>query len=450
MYDLVVIGAGPGGYTAAIKAAKNNLKVALIEKSELGGTCINEGCIPTKVYAHAASVINNINEGNEFGITSKYNFDMNKLHEKKNRVIEELNFGLNYLMENNNIDVIKGEAEFLDESSIIVNGVEYKSKNFIIATGSNSMIPPINGIENNHVIYSKEALEIVDLPKDLLIVGGGVIGLEFAFIFNSFGCNVVIAEALPEILPNLDNEIVEVYKDIIKSKGIKLMLDSKVETIYEDFTVEINNNKKTEQFIADKIIIATGRKPNINGIDKLGLEYSNKGIKVDSSMRTNISNIYCIGDVNGISQLAHVASYQADIAVKNIIGDNCSAHFKAIPNCIYTDPEVSFVGISEKEAKKIYDDVKIGLFPFSYSGRSKTMGSNKGLVKIVSGGEYNQILGAQIVGKDSSEIINELVLAIKYDFSINEIIDSIHAHPTLSEAIKEACEDVLKLSANRD
>lgn len=449
MYDLIVIGGGPGGYSAAIRASQYGLKVALAEQNKLGGTCINAGCIPTKVYAHAASLINEIKGSSEFGINAKYNLDLDQLRNKKNSVIKSLASGISYLMEKNKIDIINGRAEFLDENTVIVGGSRYNSKNFIIATGSEPFIPAIEGINNNGVIISDEALEMKSIPKSILIVGAGIIGLEFANIYNALGSEVTIIEMLPDLLPMVDRDVAEVYCEILKSRNIKLFLNSKVEKIEKGLEVTISGYNEKQIMKCETALVAVGRKANINGVSALNLEIDKKGIKVNSRMQTSIDNIYCIGDVNGISQLAHVASYQGDVAVKNIVGEYNEAEYNVIPGCIYTDPEISFVGLNETEARKKYADTKIGTYPYSYSGRAQTMGANEGLIKVICEGNYDRIVGVQIIGKDASELIHEGSLAIKYELSVHELIESIHAHPTLSEMFKEACEDVLGISINK-
>ncbi|MCG0276192.1 MAG: dihydrolipoyl dehydrogenase, partial [Thermosediminibacteraceae bacterium] len=444
-YNVIVIGGGPGGYTAAIRASELGAKVALVEEDSLGGTCLNKGCIPTKVYAHAASIINEIKNAGEFGIATQYSLEVDKLRAKKERVVKRLVDGVSYLMKAHNVEVIKGKAKFIDRNTIEVDR-KYTAEKFIIATGSKALVPPLPGIDLPEVMTSDRALELERVPGKVVIIGAGIIGLEFANIYSSLGSQVTIIEMLPELLPMVDRDIAGIFESALKNKGIELYLNSRVEKIEKGPIVIFSKDGNTERLECDAVLVAVGRVPNINGVEALKLEMKGKGIKVDDYMRTNIDNIYAVGDVTGGIQLAHVAAYQGIIAAHNAVGDKKKADLNVVPSCVYTEPEIAWVGLNETLARKKYEDIKVGTFTYSGLGRALTMGEDYGLIKIIAEAKYNQIVGMEIIGRDATEIIHEGVLAIKEEFTAEEVAETIHAHPTISEGIKEACEDILGLS----
>lgn len=447
-YDVIVVGGGPGGYTAAIRLADLGKKVAVVEENSLGGTCLNRGCIPTKVYAHAAELINSIKSANDFGIAAEYNLDIDKMRKKKERVVKRLVAGVGYLMKSHNIDVINGKATFLDKNTIQVDK-KYTAENFIIATGSKTFVPPIPGTDDPGMMISDKALELENVPERIVIVGAGIIGLEFANIYSTLGSKVTVIEMLPELLPMIDRDIADIMQKALRNKKIDLHLNSKVERIEAGPAVVYSENGTSVKVDCDAVLMAVGRVANVNGIENLGLEMDRKGIKVDLHMKTSIDNIYAIGDVTGGIQLAHVASYEGIIAAHNIAGEVKEADLNAVPSCVYTEPEIAWVGLNEKQAKEKYGEIKIGTFPYSALGRAMTMGESEGLIKIIAEGKYNQIVGMQIIGKDATEMIHEGVLAVKEEFTAEELADTIHAHPTLSEGIKEAAEDILGMPINK-
>jgi len=448
-YDVIVVGGGPGGYTAAIRLSELGKKVALIEEDSLGGTCLNRGCIPTKVYAHAAELVSSIKEAKDFGINVEYTLDIAKLRQKKERVVKRLVGGVGYLMNLHHIDVINGKGTFIDKNTVEVNGAKYTAENFIIATGSKVFLPPIEGIDLEGVMTSDKALELEKIPEKIVIIGAGIIGLEFANIYASLGSKVIMIEMLPQLLPMLDRDVVGVMEKALKKQKIELHLNSKVEKIERGLRVIYTENGNQESVECDAVLVAVGRVPNVNGVDALNLEMNGRGIKVDSHMRTSIENIYAIGDVTGGIQLAHVASYQGIVAAHNIAGEEKEADLTAVPNCLYTNPEVAWVGLNESQAREKYGEVKIGTFPYTALGRAMTMGESDGFVKIIAEGKYGRVVGMEIIGAGATEIIHEGVLAIKEEFTLEELADSIHAHPTLSESIKEAAEDALGMPINK-
>ncbi|NNG66032.1 dihydrolipoyl dehydrogenase [Caldanaerobacter subterraneus] len=448
-YDVIVVGGGPGGYTAAIRLSELGKKVALIEEDSLGGTCLNRGCIPTKVYAHAAELVTRIKEAKDFGITAEYTLDIAKLRQKKERVVKRLVGGVGYLMNLHHIDVINGKGTFIDKNTVEVNGAKYTAENFIIATGSKVFLPPIEGIDLEGVMTSDKALELEKIPEKIVIIGAGIIGLEFANIYASLGSKVIMIEMLPQLLPMLDRDVVGVMEKALRKQKIELHLNSKVEKIERGLRVIYTENGNQESVECDAVLVAVGRVPNVNGVDALNLEMYGRGIKVDSHMRTSIENIYAIGDVTASIQLAHVASYQGIVAAHNIAGEEKEADLTAVPNCLYTNPEVAWVGLNESQAREKYGEVKIGTFPYTALGRAMTMGESDGFVKIIAEGRYGRVVGMEIIGAGATEIIHEGVLAIKEEFTLEELADSIHAHPTLSESIKEAAEDALGMPINK-
>ncbi|EMT38564.1 dihydrolipoamide dehydrogenase [Thermoanaerobacter thermohydrosulfuricus] len=447
-YDVIVLGGGPGGYTAAIRLSELGKKVAVVEEYSLGGTCLNRGCIPTKVYSHAAELINAIKDAKDFGIMAQYTLDIAKLRQRKERVVKRLVGGVGYLMNLHHIDVIKGRGRFVDENTIEVDK-RYTAENFIIATGSKVFLPPIEGINLEGVITSDKALELERIPEKIVIIGAGIIGLEFANIYSALGSKVVIIEMLPQLLPMLDRDIADTMEKILRHKKIELHLNSKVEKIEEGLKVVYTTEGNTRVVECDTVLVAVGRVANVNGIEALNLDMDKKGIKVDSHMRTSIKNIYAIGDVTGGIQLAHVASYQGIVAVHNIAGEEKEADLNAVPNCLYTSPEIAWVGLNEVQAREKFGDVKIGTFPYTALGRAMTMGQNDGFVKIIAEAKYNRVVGMEIIGAGATEIIHEGVLAIKEEFTLEELADAIHAHPTLSESVKEAAEDALGMPINK-
>ncbi|MGB9679184.1 MAG: dihydrolipoyl dehydrogenase [Thermoanaerobacteraceae bacterium] len=447
-YDVIILGGGPGGYTAAIRLSELGKKVAIIEEDSLGGTCLNRGCIPTKVYAHAAEIINNISSAKDFGILAQYTIDIAKLRQKKERVVRRLVGGVGYLMNLHKVDVIKGKGNFIDEHTIEVDK-KYTAENFIIATGSKVFMPPIEGLNLEGVVTSNKALELEKVPEKIVIIGAGIIGLEFANIYSSLGSKVTIIEMLPELLPMLDRDIADIMGKALKRKKIDIHFNSKVERIEEGLKVVYTSDGNTQEEHCDMVLVAVGRVANINGIESLSLDMDRKGIKVDAHMRTSIKNIYAVGDVTGGIQLAHVASYQGIVAANNIAENIKEADLTVIPSAIYTDPEIAWVGLTEKLAKEKYKDLKIGNFPYSASGRAMTMGQSEGIVKVIAEAKYNRVIGMEIIGAGATEIIHEGVLAIKEEFTLEELADSIHGHPTLSESIKEACEDALGMPINK-
>ncbi|GLC31574.1 dihydrolipoyl dehydrogenase [Clostridium omnivorum] len=448
--DILIIGGGPGGYVAAIKAAQMGAKVVLAEKEALGGTCLNLGCIPTKALVRSAEVYRELREAEKYGCYAEnISYDLKKVMDRKDSVIKELVSGIQYLMDKNKITIVKGMAEFIDKESVLVKSstseTTIMAKNIIVATGSKSVNPPIKGIELSEVINSSEALNLKELPKKLVIIGGGVIGMEFAFIFSSFGSQVTVIEYVDDCLMNCDSDICnELYRSA-KDCGIKIYTKAKVEAIIraEDGSsiVEFKTENETKYVTADKILSAAGRAPYYEGlnIENAGIELGEKrGIKVNSHMETNVEGIYAIGDVTNIVQLAHVASHQGIVAVESIMGTSVDMDYSTVPSVIFTYPEIAMVGITEKQAEIMGIDIKVGKFPIAANGKALTYGESQGFIKLIEDKSTGRLIGGAVVGLHASDLIGEITLAVKNNLTAKHIEETIHAHPTTTEIIHEA------------
>jgi dihydrolipoamide dehydrogenase len=449
--DITIIGGGPGGYVAAIKAAKMGAKVVVIEKEKLGGTCLNWGCIPTKTLVRSAEVYELLKEAEEFGCYAEnVGVDIKKVISRKDKVVGQLVQGIEYLFVKNNIRFIRGNAKISDKNTITtkekMTDITINSKNIIVATGSVSSKLRIQGIDIENVIDSKEALQINELPKKLVVIGGGVIGMEFAYIFANFGVDISIVEYFDECLASCDKDICSENEKSALNKGIKLYTSAKVEEIIkaedEECLVVFTQNGEKKYISAEKVLVAVGRTPYFEGIgiEDLGIELNEngKGIKVNSKMQTSIPNIYAIGDVTNVMQLAHVASHQGIVAVKNIMGESCEMDYNVVPAAIFTQPEIAMVGISEKDAEKQKLNIEIGKFPFAANGKALTFGDDKGFIKLIKEKETGRIIGGSIIGIHATDLIGEVTLAIKNNLTAEQIAETIHAHPTTSEVIHEA------------
>ncbi|MFZ2537785.1 MAG: dihydrolipoyl dehydrogenase, partial [Oscillospiraceae bacterium] len=452
--DLLVIGAGPGGYVAAIYAAKNGLKVTLVEKSELGGTCLNVGCIPTKAIVKSSEICHNAHNASHFGVVIDGNIsvDMKQVIKRKDEVKNRLISGIDFLMKKNEINVISGQASFVDAGTVAVTGNEnyiIKAKDIIVATGSKISNIAIPGIDLPFVLNSTTALSCTDLPKSIAVIGGGVIGMEFAFIYKNFGVDVHVIEFMDRLLTMVDRDISEEIQEIAKEEHIHVHTSSKVMKIQSSVdgkaVIAYEDKDGEHLLVSDKVLVAIGREPNLDGlaIENSGvlLNDRGRGIKVDTSMRTNIKHIYAIGDVTNIIQLAHVASHQGIVAVENIINKPKEMEYSAVPNVIFTAPEIASVGINEDEAKAKGMNITVSKFEFSGNGKALTMNEPRGFIKLIKNNETNKIIGGSIIGADASSLISSLTLAIANGFSEKEITETIFPHPTTGEIIHEAAMD---------
>lgn len=443
-YDIIVIGAGPGGYETAIKAAQCGKKTCIIEKEHFGGTCLNIGCIPTKVLIHTADMLNEIKKANEYAIggiePAKAAVDMARLQKRKEGVVKTLTTGVQALLRANKVAIENGVASFKDSHTITVGNKDITAENIIIATGSKVFMPPFIEVKNSkNVITSDDALSLARVPKSMCIIGGGVIGVEFAYFFNSIGAKVTVLELMDHILPMVDSEISNIAKKKMEKDGIEFKLGAKVKRV-ENGKVYYEFSGKEECADAESVLMAVGRVPNTDGLkaEEIGIEFNKKAIVADEKCRTNIANIYAIGDVNGKVMLAHTASHEGMVAVADICGHSESVDYEKIPSCIYVSPEISAIGLTEEAAKKAGKDIKIGRFPMAANGKSMICGATEGMVKAVIDAKTGEILGVHIYADRATEMIGEISVAITSELTAEEIIETIHPHPTVNEAVGEA------------
>lgn len=447
-YDAIVIGGGPAGYTSAIRIAQLGGKVCIIEEDKVGGTCLNRGCIPTKALLTSAGLYNKIKKARDFGINiDNYSADFPAMMQRKDRIVNRLRMGVEYLLKNNGVEILKGRGKVKGKGTVeVANGNEVQTiqgTHIVIASGSKPAKIPGIEYNGNTVVTSDELLSLTNLPGSLLIIGGGVIGCEFACIFSELGTKVSIVEMLPQILPAEDEEIALTLRGILEKRGIKIYTGTKVNTIATGPSQVISELSNGEKIETEKVLVCTGRVPNSSG---LGLEES--GVKVekgrvitDQKMRTNIEGIYAIGDVTGGILLAHVAMAEGVVAAENIMGKELTIDYTAVPSCIFTFPEIASVGLSEKKARETGMGIVIGKFPFTASGKALAGGEQEGFVKVVSE-KSGKILGVHIIGPEATNLIAEAVLCIQNNIGVEKIARTIHAHPTLPEAFLEATLDL--------
>lgn len=446
---LVIVGGGPGGYVAAIRAAQLGAEVTLIEKEKLGGTCLNVGCIPTKVLAHTSDLLEELKEAKKIGIDIEGSAKVNwsKLQNRKKYIIKRLVSGVSGLLTANKVKVINGTGKLQAGNVVFVakeDGTveEIKYDKLVIASGSRAFIPAIEGKELTGVIDSTGALNLEKVPSSLVVIGGGVIGIELANIFNSMGCKVTVIEMMQHILPPIDREISEMLKNKLIKDGIEIHTNhrvTKIEECAEDLQVSFSGEKDLV-VNAEKVLIAVGRAANIKdlNLEAVGIKTERNYIVVNDKMETNIKNIYAIGDCTGKNMLAHVASDQGIVAVENIMGKNKEMDYKTVPACVYTKPELATVGLTEEQAKEKGIDYKVGKFPLIANGKSLIMNETTGIIKVISDKKYDEILGVHILGPRATDLIAEAALALRLEATTEEIITTVHAHPTVGESMKEA------------
>lgn len=446
-FDLIVIGGGPGGYVAAIRAAQLGAKVCLIERKRLGGTCLNWGCIPTKALYRSAEVCALSKNSEEFGIVNTgTSVNWQQVQARKNKIVDQLVSGIAQLMKANGITVVEGEASFAGTNEVSVkktNGdiESISAGHIIIATGSKPAVLPIEGADLPGVLDSTDLLSIDHIPDRLAIIGGGVIGIEFATIFNAFGSKVTVIEFLPSILAQLDSDLSKRLVPMLKKKGIEIFTGSKVMKIEkkDELILTVSTAKGEISIAADKVLMAAGRQPVTDGLqlENAGVVYDRKGIKTNSFGQTNVPNIYAIGDVTGGIMLAHTASHQGIAAVEHLMDFESQHNVMPVPSCVFTFPEIAVVGITEDEARAKGISYKTGKFMFGANGKALTLGEGEGFVKVISD-ENDTIIGVHILGPHASDLIHEGTLAIGLRLPADDVIKTIHAHPTLAESFSEA------------
>lgn len=453
MYDLAILGGGPGGYVAAERAAAAGLKVVLFEQKSLGGVCLNEGCIPTKTLLYSAKVYNYALHGADYGVhVENPAFNFGEIMDRKNKVVKKLVGGVKAAMKAGKIEVVASHATIKGRSSegvaISAGEADYQARNLLICTGSEAAVPPFPGLKEagDVIVTNREILELKEQPKELVVIGGGVIGMEFAAFFSTLGTKVTVIEMLPKILGPLDDEISSMLQKNYAKRGIEFCLRCKVTGIEGNSVVYEDPDGKVCRAQGDKILVSVGRRANLDGygLESLGVEMLlNRGgkpcgIKVDSRMRTNIPNVYAAGDVTGFSMLAHTASREGEVAVNNILGKEDHMRYDAIPGIVYTNPEVAGVGLTEEQAKASGKPYKVIKLPMAYSGRFVAENEKgDGLCKIIVGEKYHEVLGVHMLGNPCSEIIHSACMAIETEMTVEQLKEVVFPHPTVSEIIKE-------------
>lgn len=447
-YNVVVIGGGPAGYVAAIKAAQLGARVAIVEKGAFGGTCLNVGCIPTKTYLKNAEIIEHIREASSRGIlinSSLIKVDMVKVQEFKNSVVRKLTSGVEALLKSNGVDIYQGIGKINKNKDVVVNDSQIiKADKIILAGGSKASKINIPGIESDKVLTSDDLLAIQEVPETLAVIGGGVIGTEMGQSFAGLGSKVIIIEMMDRIVPPLDHEVSAELTKIIKKKGMTVITSARItEIVDKGNKLEIKIDGK-DSVIADKALISIGRVPDTEGMGEMKFETERGKIKVDKYMETSVKGIYAPGDVNGIKMLAHVAFRMGEVAAENAVkGNHRSIKLLSAPSVVYTSPEVAMVGLTEEEARAKYDDIRIGRFSFAANGRALASSEAHGFVKVIADSRYGEVLGVHIIGPSAAEIITQASLIMEMEITVDEVVKTIYGHPTYSEALFEAFADVL-------
>ena len=449
-YNLIVVGSGPGGYVAAIRASQLGMKVAVVEKESLGGICLNWGCIPTKALLKSAQVFDYVSHSADYGINIKgSSVDFNTIINRSRGVADGMSKGVNFLMKKNKIDILSGFGKIIDKNTVEVTDEKGKKEshrgdNIIIATGGRSRELPNIKIDGEKVIEYRKAMTLKKQPKSLVVIGSGAIGSEFAYFYNSIGTKVTLIEYLPNILPLEDVDVSKELEKSFKKSGIDIMTNTEVKDVKTNSKgckVIFSKNNKEEMMDCDVVLSAVGVETNIEniGLEELGIITEKGKINVDDYYKTNIDGIYAIGDVVKGPALAHVASAEGIICVEKIAGKNPGVlNYDNIPSCTYCSPEVASVGYTEKQAKDLGYEINVGKFPFSASGKANASGHSDGFVKVIFDKKYGEWLGCHMVGYNVTEMIAEVVAARKLETTAHEIIKSVHPHPTMSEAIMEA------------
>ncbi|MBY2477450.1 dihydrolipoyl dehydrogenase [Clostridioides difficile] len=443
-YDVVVIGGGPGGYLSALKASLLGGKVALVEENILGGTCLNRGCIPTKTYIKTAEILEEVEQLSKRGVKVAVDKeqDIKKAIKYKNRVVKKLTAGVGGLLKSRNVDVFNLKASVKEAHKVILSdGKILDTENIIIATGSKVRVLPIKGIESNLIITSTEALDLEVVPQELVIIGGGVIGCEFAEIFNSRGSKVTIVEMEDRIIPRMDKELSESLNYSLSKKGINVLTKKKVSEFKEEDNKIVVCIEDEEPIKADLCLYAIGRQANLSGIEDLDIKIDKGSIVVNSKMETSIPSIYAVGDVTGGVMLAHAAFKMGEVAAANALGMNEEVDLSALPSCVYTIPEVASVGLTEEDARKKHN-VKVGKFNFAGNGRALASGQEQGYVKVIADDKYGEILGVHMFGCGVAELINHAASFKALEIPADEASELIFGHPCTSEALMEALADV--------
>lgn len=458
-YDLTIIGGGPGGYVAALRAATLGAKVAVVEFSKVGGTCLNRGCIPSKALLHSADLYDQVKNAAEFGvITEPPKADLPAMVKRMDGVVAQLVKGIELLFKQRGVRLINGRGSLLAPDKVLAQteaGEEVlNTKKIIIATGSAPARPPIPGGDGEGVITSNEILWLQEIPGSMVVIGAGAIGLEFGYLFSTLGTKVTVIEMLPKIIPTEDEEVTTELGRALRRKGVEIYTSAAVNeiaTVDGKKRVTYTYQEQQKSVDADLVLMATGRLPYTEGLglEKLGIEMDRRAIMVNAKMETSVPGIYAIGDVVGGAMLAHKASAEGRVAVANALGQEVEMDYRAVPACVYTHPETASVGLNEAEAAQQGINVKVGRFPFRALGRAVAMGERTGFVKVVADAETDVVLGAQMIGPHVTDLIAEAVLAVQRGVTAEQLGETIHAHPTLAEPVQEAAEDILGLAIHK-
>ena len=449
-YDVAIIGAGPGGYVAAIRAAQLGAKVAIVEKQYLGGTCLNVGCIPSKAMLHVAEVMHSMGSLSEMGINLPQppTFDMKQAVVFKDKVVKRMTSGVGVLMKGNNVDVFDGLGTVDASRNVTVTKNDGSKEQFsadkvILATGSVPLMPPFPGIDGRNVMNSDTCWNLPKTPESVVCVGGGVISMELACMFNALGSKVTVVEMLPNVLSTIDEEVRKLLVRTLSKRGITIVTGATVEAIADDGDlkkVTAKSEQGEQAFTGEYVLLAVSRRVNTSGLEQLmeqGLDNERGRVRVNEKMETNLPGIYAIGDLIHGAGLAHVASTEGEVAADNAMGHSTVMDYNVVPNPIYTFPEVAFVGLTEAQAKEKYPEAQVERFPWTANGKAVAMGETEGFTKVIMG-KYGEILGAHIIGPDATNLISEYSVAMRGELTGDEIAETIHPHPTLSEGLREA------------
>ena len=445
-YDVIVLGGGPGGYVAAIRSAQLGLKTALIEKENLGGVCLNWGCIPSKSLIRNAEIMNLLGRGREFGfkfenLEADYGVAVKRSRQNSDRLVK----GVGFLMKKNKIDVINGFGVLTDAHTIQVEDAAYSAANIILATGGSAATLPGMDIDGERILTYRQAIVQKELPKSIVIVGAGPIGMEFAYIYNAYGVSVTMVEMLPHALPNEEPDVADVVVKAFRKQKIRILANTRTENVEitddgVNVTVKDLASGETEVIQTEQVLVAIGVRPNSEGLEAVGVATNRGWVQINDRMQTNVPHVYAIGDLTGKLNLAHVASAQGIVAAETIAGAETQPHddYSNMPRCTYCSPQVASLGLTEAQAREQGYDLDIGQFPFQANGKALGMGEREGFIKIISDAKYGEILGVHMVGPEVTELLPEFSLARMLELTPAEIARNIHAHPTLSEVIMEA------------
>lgn len=450
--DLVIIGSGPAGYVAAIRAAQLGARTVIVEQGSVGGTCLNIGCIPTKVVLGSVGILDKVKDAAEFGIGAKVTgIDYAKIMARKDAIVKQLTGGVEVLFKKNKVRLVRGTGRIADATTVTVQTPEgeqsIKTRHILIATGSEPAALPLPGLELGEKVWSStEALTFDAAPKSLLAIGAGAIGLEAGYTFARLGTDVTVVEMMPQILPAADTEVATYLQKKLEAKGMKFVLNATVARAEDSKSgkkvfIKTDSGETSQEF--ERVLVAVGRRAVLReiGLDEVGIKYERGKILVDEHMQTNIPNIYAAGDCTGEPMLAHVAWTEGIVAVEHAMGMDSRMDYSAWPACVYTKPECASVGMTEKQARERYADVRVGKFVFDHNGKAKGIGEAEGFVKFITEPKYGQILGVHMVGPEVTDLIAEATLAIRNELTVTEVFSTIHPHPTLSEVVQEAAYD---------